>query len=632
MSYLSPLRLHFAGKFQAAPSTVNNDATHYNNATFIPSYQQPESGNQLNGWWNPSGDAVFRLANCSVTSAWLNGVAVTNDPVLSMKVADTDRKAPGKMVDLDPEQQMVSQLWGLQIRLCAPGGSNVLVSDFAVTGFTDIWQRDVTDSQNVVGDGIFSAFYQSVLTNLDWAGDISSPFLDELRKQTENGELSIKFNVDGYDMLSFTSPWFTYGRIAGTIGPQRSNNPKQFTLGRHLMPVLDNNGNPEGGIYFCTAVVDSATSKVLLDVGNALPTVGCGGPQQNIGALSLICQQSSGPLNLGPIDYLAPNWYENTAGVVALPPDRSLTKAELATLAANPLAIIAAKAAIEPSVAIAEPADGLYVRADNFVYRLDPGESAQVSLWATTFGLPQANAAISVIADPSGLQVSPGWPSVAVPAAAITFPASLTTDAQGHAALTITASDPGNARGYIDGQLYGVRPLPADIPQDYPVNPSDFISLLVWTKFVPTKVVLDDPITWYGSMQPIFQQYANLYPVMLRFLDLSKYEDICKHLRLLTMSFSLNEGDPNFMPVIRDLSGAKRRAILKWLTTLDADGKPALGTSPVAPPTAPLPITERAMPSAEVLARGGKSAAIARRGQSPWVGRSATRSTAGEAQ
>jgi hypothetical protein len=38
------------------------------------------------------------------------------------------------------------------------------------------------------------------------------------------------------------------------------------------------------------------------------------------------------------------------------------------------------------------------------------------------------------------------------------------------------------------------------------------------------------------------------------------------------------------MPVQRDLSAAKRAAILKWLTDLGPDGKPLLGTQP--PPSA----------------------------------------------
>jgi hypothetical protein len=36
MSYLNSPRLTFSGQFQADPSTVNNDPTHFNNATFEP--------------------------------------------------------------------------------------------------------------------------------------------------------------------------------------------------------------------------------------------------------------------------------------------------------------------------------------------------------------------------------------------------------------------------------------------------------------------------------------------------------------------------------------------------------------------------------------------------------------------
>lgn len=44
MSYLNPLRLHFAGTFEAAVSTVNNDPVHYDNARFQPSYAEPATG------------------------------------------------------------------------------------------------------------------------------------------------------------------------------------------------------------------------------------------------------------------------------------------------------------------------------------------------------------------------------------------------------------------------------------------------------------------------------------------------------------------------------------------------------------------------------------------------------------
>jgi len=44
VSYLNSTRLHFADRFQANVSTVNNDPGHFDNATFIPSYQAMMSG------------------------------------------------------------------------------------------------------------------------------------------------------------------------------------------------------------------------------------------------------------------------------------------------------------------------------------------------------------------------------------------------------------------------------------------------------------------------------------------------------------------------------------------------------------------------------------------------------------
>jgi hypothetical protein len=68
MSYLNTLRLHFAGQFQCNVSTVNNDPGHYDNSIFQPSYQTLQ-GKMPNGWFNPQGDAAFRLLGCTVTGA-----------------------------------------------------------------------------------------------------------------------------------------------------------------------------------------------------------------------------------------------------------------------------------------------------------------------------------------------------------------------------------------------------------------------------------------------------------------------------------------------------------------------------------------------------------------------------------
>ena len=48
--------------------------------------------------------------------------AAADDPVLSMLSTDSDRAAPAKLVDLDPEQQMVSTIWGMELRICTSAG------------------------------------------------------------------------------------------------------------------------------------------------------------------------------------------------------------------------------------------------------------------------------------------------------------------------------------------------------------------------------------------------------------------------------------------------------------------------------------------------------------------------------
>ncbi len=58
MSYLDSTHLTFSGDFIADVSTVNNDPAHYNNDTFVPSFQQPAL-NRTNGWWNPEGGATY---------------------------------------------------------------------------------------------------------------------------------------------------------------------------------------------------------------------------------------------------------------------------------------------------------------------------------------------------------------------------------------------------------------------------------------------------------------------------------------------------------------------------------------------------------------------------------------------
>jgi hypothetical protein len=625
MSYLGPLRLHFAGKFQAAISTVNNDPLHFDNANFKPQYQQMQSGNdpdQLNGWFNPRGSGDWRLIECTVTSAWLaDGTeAPGDDPVRTAVVADSDRMVPAKLVDIDPEQQLVSTIWGLEVRIATWSGENLLRGRFEPIAFVDIWDR--AQGAGDAGDVGASAAYQSVLTDVEWGDVASSPFLAALKAASADGLLSIKFTVDGVN-LDFTSPDFTVGRIVGTVGPASADEPRHFVAGRQFMtaPKAGTQGffTPQRGINFCAAAVDRETRRVYLDLGNALPTVTPGGAAADLGAITLYQAPSAqGPLALGRLAaaaYTAAGWYESTAGVVALPADRPLTDAELDRIDGGPLAIATTPAGGSPTVAISEPPGGVFVRADQFTFPLSPDDQATVTLHATRFGRPYADAPVLLVRYNDQFQpFSPlgAAPMVGTPEDAIDYPARVTTDKRGVATVMVTATDPGVPRGFIDGQLYGLYPVLEETvvspAAPYPFNQWSFVTLVVWSGFQP-----DEPPTWFGAVQPILQQYANLYPVMNRFVDLGDYDQVSGYRRALEYVFSLDVHDPNSMPVTRDLSPAKRAAVLRWLREPGPDGKPRKGTPAPEEQVATAAATASALTRPVPPQQGGKASAAARR-------------------
>ena len=636
MSYLSALRLHFAGRFQANVSTVNNDPAHFDNATFQASYQEMQTSTAPNGWFSPQGDAAWRFLGCAVTSAWMPGGPVAHtDPVLGCIIADSDDRVPAKLADLDSEQQLVSEIWGLQVRIASADGTSLLRGDFAPAAFIDIWDRS-TDSAG--GDTIAGANYQSVLSNLQW-GDVSgSPFLSALRQAAIDGELSIKFNVDSFNM-DFKSPDFMTGRIVGTIGPSKLGEPQHLVIGRQFMavglpPAQVNFFGPAGGINFCAGVVDPSAGCIYLDLGNALST-GADGAINDVGDLTLSVYDpiatpgnpAGGTLAVGtipakgPTGYAAnPRWYASTAGVLVLP----IPSALLPLVQNSPLALTG-----KTGVQITEWSSGAFVRADRYVYRMSPGDQVEIPVYAMQWGRPLGGAVISFVFDESQLQSQVGDPGpgspyiapsppVATSPDALSYASSGTTDGNGLAVLRVTAGDPGTPRYFnktpsnpggdygIDGQVYGLRPGFADTgTYSGPVNQWNFISFLVWSRF--TLKVPSVP-SWHEDLKPIFQQYANLYPVMNRFLNLGDYDSVVKNARLLSLAFGLNPADANSMPATRDLSPAKRSAILTWLKN-PVLGQPA--ESKATPPRLPSPPAQAKTPDA--TRKGGKAAAAARR-------------------
>ena len=136
----------------------------------------------------------------------------------------------------------------------------------------------------------------------------------------------------------------------------------------------------------------------------------------------------------------------------------------------------------------------------------------------------------------------------------------------------MTAKDPTNIRGFIDGQLYPFMYKIKDEKKSCHDLCTDktFFMLLnslfvirIWDHYTLKGV---EP-TWLDDVYPIFKQYADLYPVMTEnFVDLGNYYEVVNLRKAIKGSMELQMSHPNYMPVTRDLSMSKREVIIEWLS------------------------------------------------------------------
>jgi hypothetical protein len=599
MSYLDIPRLHFSGRFQADVSTINNDVRYFDNAAFQEKYQTMSGG----GAWNPEGTGIFRLVDCRVTGArTAQGSLGTRaeDSVIGMALQNADDRVFGKLVDLDPQQQMVSQIWGMRLRLTDGKSPALFAGEFAPAAFTNLWLRQQTGPKT---DQKAAALYQSVLYNVVWQDHVSSPGLYALRGASEEGYLAIAMNVYGYGRDP-AQPRYTLGRVNGTIGPYRGSEPKHFVIGRQMIPVLDPDPNlyplvPTNGVYAFQGKVLAESKTIAIDLGNALQIVEAGGKLADIGTLQMAVLKNTDPnalqttvspdqvAILGASDYQQLDWYDKTAGIQDF--DFSADAWCVANIGNRPLALIRHRSDNNYDVLVQESLGGLYVRADDFVYRMNPDQSVAVEFYASRYGAPlSASITLSSNTGSMGgtgagdqpLDPPVETPPIATPADGATWPATLTTDSHGKAVLPIKAKrlNPQYPRWYIDGQLYGIGYQLTQRPADSLDNFWNYISVLVFSPFqAPTQP------SWFADIQPILKQYGNLYPIMSKHLvNLADYDSVIEHLKILELAFSLPIEDPNHMPVTRDLSNSKQEMILKWMRAPGADGLPLKGSPAVA--------------------------------------------------
>lgn len=594
MSYLQLPRLAFFGHFQADVSTVNNDPRHFENLSFEPYFQDLREGQQQNGWWNPVGTGIFRFRDASVQTlhAIQGQIPAGGDPAEKLLVGNATDRASAKIVDVDPDWQLASNLYGLGITLVAPDGRVVLRAEYEANPFRDLW----FGRSAAPGDSGASAMFQSVLTNLEWNLDgFDSPFLEQLRATSLEGLLSIRLTTYGFD-TSYGQNDFCYGKLIGAIGPALADEPRSFILGRRFMPTTRNRAGDLASTQNigCFSAALDQNGMLNLDLSNALPLadqylIQHLGPMQ-IALLkdpllaqdALIDADAYYPLaELQQSDFVQ----RYHSGIQQV----RLTEDVRAAMNGLPFALLQGPNEEGKSVvAIRESLLGLEVRSEDIVFRLDPNDSnanhADTTIYAARYGQPLAGqqlnfwvAAPSTDTDNTPVSQPPGTtprallPVNNVPSFKLRFTPELpVTDAKGRVAVRLQGPEVmDHPREYIDGQLYTIS---YNFSGSDPALQQNFDKLAV---LVFSTVPYIDKPTW-NDVQPMLQQYANLYPIMSQGLfDFSQQDQADAN--AFIMRFVLDKGinDPDQMPVTRDLSSAKRAMLIRYFDqVLESQGRP----------------------------------------------------------
>lgn len=638
MSYLNLPRLSFAGLFEADVNTVNNDVRNYDAATFEPRFQTPQTpapdgeGTIYNGWWNPNGSNTFRLLDCAVKGGvGPDGGTPRDDPALKLRLnAQFARTAP-KIVDLDPQFQFASAIWGLRIVLTADGETAAMSASFVPTCFRDIYFGRVADKATgrpLPGSPSASARFTGALEDISWGPEAaSSPLLSALKEAADanDGRLSMSLMTYGYSKTPIEQG-FTFGSVVGTIGTWERGAPLTFAPGRRFAPDTQGSFATAAGVGYMNALLSPDAKTLSVDFGNSLPMwqVPDDGPGaapgshrivfKDLGPLRVVVLKqadtvASGPPGLAMMASVSagagvtPDQYEevgtvegydvdwlNAAGGIA---DLAVPEAARALIGDHPLAILIGDGKGGETVAIRETVGGIWVRADDFVQRLDAAPAgwvpSTVTLYAMRYGKPYPGALLDISLMPpddseggaNSDEVDPPQadiPTINVPADKLSLPTGLTADGNGVATLSYAAENPDNPRGYIDGQIYMIAYAFAAVGQS-PMPIFEQVAVHVRDAFVPPATP-----SWATDIAPVLVQYGNLYPVMSRGLfSFSDYGAVAANARILYLAFTRPIEDPNYMPATRDMSAGKLRMIVDWLAGFLPEVPSNYGALPVPP-------------------------------------------------
>ena len=641
MSYLTFPRIHFSGQFRTYPSTINNVPTNYEKSKYSH-IENTELG------WGPKGNGEFTLVDCKVTMVeyedGTSAITTEEDPIIGQPFAAVTNPGfiAGALVDLDPEQQAVSEIWGMKIQI--GGDEAYLKGNFAPAAFNSMWQN--VQGNPPPSSASASASYQSVLTDLETSGlNGGSRFLDYFA-QNPAEKLSINFMVDAHNnnpvLYSFNTKTFDSLKAAGVTqavidklepmtflfqnsrpqgkitvyNPPKGDVPtkdfviyqlKQFlnteeynasidailkwTQVVHYTPFTPyvfpqgficgtvGTSSPEEPDYFVPSrmlalykgnqMVNfapfalSEDGQISINLSNSLPVdiPGIDFYEQEIGKLRLV-YFSNGEISVASATTIASIPYMD-AGFLIQNAGMFTTNANV-DLSATPLGVISTMPNGSEVILLAENKDGYYLRANQYVFRMNPGvettkenprgETATVEIYALKFGAPVANGT-QILMSTDNSQAGLRTPESALTVSPLN---GIAETQNGIATFTFTASDPGNPRVYLNGQLYYKNYGFSDqsIAQNYVQDPTDFISVQVYNQHADEVAASD-----------ILNKYGYLYKIM-GFLTNDEAVEGVDMRNMIKLLLQKPFSDIKHMPITRDLSMANRQKIIDWIDQL----------------------------------------------------------------
>lgn len=663
MSYLNYPRIHFSGTYQANPSTINNTPNNWNPLI----YPSPNELEKVELYWNPRGDGGFALMDdCIITQVdYEDGTSATSadeDSIIGQSVKCVYKSSfplQAALVDLDPMQQNVSEIWAMTLQF-GNDDSN-LTGDVPNVAFNGIWQQcqgPTAPHSSASGSAIFQVRMTNVVQNGSAGG---SRFMDYFR-QNPSSFLSLNINTNAHnnaphifrfddntfmlmakagvpndvlqkmmpmqqlsqnssqsiqnDMIVYTpiapgdvpteifvkymlqqylstdefnnnidkilaqtmvSPYqgagsydFLYGMVTGTVGPGDKGDATYFVSSRMMVP-------PSGSYAYSAPFNIDEQGLLTLNLGNSLPTNTPGNDVylSKLGTLNLVAFPNGdvsveNAHKIVEISVSGKEFIASGAGFFSyqLKEDWSETPLGIMSTTSTPNSI-------ENTIILAENKDGYYMRANQFVYRMNPGfettpdfprgSTNQVDIHVLRFGRPVSDGtmisltmkseleAINYTVQTLGTSGTLGVKNLSIPQDALTFPAQAETT-NGIASFKMSCIAPGNPRHYIDGQIYFLDYNFVDNPIAKDIN--DIVSVMIYDQKVEEDAT------------SVLAKFGRLYKIMGFLADEEKIEQIDMRNMIKTL-LEKPMTDLVHMPVTRDLSKAARDKIVAWVDALN---------------------------------------------------------------